>query len=94
MAPNPQVIEIAETLDAELSPSRVRGSLHGIPILLKDNLNIRDRMATMGYVFELPVNISFFGAAWSEPTLIRIAHAFKQATQMRRPLRYLPTVEP
>jgi len=33
----------------------------------------------------LPVGISFFGRAWSEPTLIRLAYAYEQATKHRRP---------
>jgi amidase len=36
-----------------------------------------------GYVYGLPVGISFFGRAWSEPTLIRLAYAFEQATKHR-----------
>ncbi len=37
-----------------------------------------------GYVFGLPVGILFSGRAWSEPTLIRIAYAYEQATLHRR----------
>ncbi|MFN1834300.1 amidase [Balneola sp. MJW-20] len=37
----------------------------------------------MGNIDGLPVNISFFGRAWSEPELIEIAYAFEQATQAR-----------
>ncbi|MGH2532207.1 MAG: amidase [Thermomicrobiales bacterium] len=48
-----------------------------------------------GDAFGLPVNISFTGRAYSEPTLIRIAHAFEQATRMRQVPRFLvPAVEP
>jgi amidase len=37
----------------------------------------------MGQVAGLPVNLSFAGGAWSEPTLIRLAYAFEQATRAR-----------
>ncbi len=43
---NPDALEIADTLDAERRESGARGSLHGIPILLKDNIDTADRMMT------------------------------------------------
>ncbi len=38
----------------------------------------------MGFIEGLPVGISFFGSAWSEPVLIEIAYAFEQGTQHRK----------
>jgi len=46
-----------------------------------------------GQVHGLPVGVSFFGGAWSEPTLIRIALAFEQATKHRRPPRFRARVD-
>jgi amidase len=45
-----------------------------------------------GWVFGLPVGISFIGRPWSEPTLLKLAFAFEQATRHRRLPRFLPTV--
>jgi amidase len=44
-----------------------------------------------GFINGLPVGISFIGAAYSEPTLIRLAYAFEQATQIRKTPEFLPT---
>lgn len=45
-----------------------------------------------GFSFGLPLGISFFGAAWSEPKLIRIAYAFEQLRQARRKPTFIATV--
>jgi amidase len=46
-----------------------------------------------GHLWGLPVGISFFGRAWSEPTLLKIAYSFEQMTKARRKPRFLPTSE-
>jgi amidase len=45
-----------------------------------------------GQVFGLPVGISFFGHAWSEPALLKLAFAFEQGTKARKPPTFRPTV--
>jgi len=47
-----------------------------------------------GYVFGLPAGILFFGRAFSEGTLLRLAHAYEQATLHRRPARLRPSLDP
>jgi amidase len=50
-----------------------------------------DITVPMGFLSGLPVGISFFGPAWSEPKLLAIAYAYEQATKHRKPPEFLPT---
>jgi len=47
----------------------------------------------VGFVNGLPVGITFFGRTWSEPTLIKLAYAFEQATLHRKAPGFLSSVE-
>jgi amidase len=51
------------------------------------NINV-----TAGHIWGLPVGISFFGRAWSEPTLLKIAYSFEQLTRARQKPRFLATI--
>ncbi len=52
-----------------------------------------DITVPMGFVFGLPVGVSFFGRAWSEPTLIKLAYSYEQATRLRKPPKFLATAD-
>src|SRR5215471_11244638 len=64
------------------------GSSNAAAVAGYPNINV-----TAGFIFGLPVGISFFGRAWSEPVLIKLTYAFEQATKARQAPRFLPTVE-
>jgi amidase len=46
-----------------------------------------------GHISGLPVGLSFFGRAYSEPVLLKIAYAFEQSTKHRRPPKFLPGID-
>ena len=64
------------------------GSSNAAAVAGYPNINV-----TAGFISGLPVGISFFGRAWSEPALIKIAFAFEQSTRLRKAPRFLPTVD-
>ena len=64
------------------------GSSNAAAVAGYPNINI-----TAGSLFGLPVGISFFGRAWSEPKLLAIAYAFEQATQARKAPKFLPKAD-
>jgi amidase len=63
------------------------GSSNAAAVAGYPNINV-----TAGYLYGLPVGISFFGRAWSEPALLKIAYAFEQLTKARQKPMFLPTI--
>ena len=64
------------------------GSSNAAAVAGYPNINV-----TAGYIYGLPIGISFFGRAWSEPTLIKLAYSFEQTTKARKAPRFLPAIE-
>lgn len=64
------------------------GSSNAAAVAGYPNINV-----PAGFLGGMPVGISFFGRAWSEPTLIKIAYAFEQTVKARKPPQFLPTLD-
>src|SRR5581483_3976303 len=62
------------------------GSSNAAAVAGYPNINV-----PAGFIFGLPVGISFFGRAWSEPTLLKIAYGFEQTVKARKSPEFLPT---
>ena len=55
---NPDALAIAEAMDAERKAGKIRGPLHGIPVLIKDNIDTADKMQTTAGALALQGNIA------------------------------------
>jgi amidase len=66
----------------------VGGSSNAAAVAGYPNINV-----PAGFVFGLPVGISFFGRAWSEPTLLKIAYGFEQTIKVRKTPALLNSTE-
>jgi amidase len=65
----------------------VGGSSNAAAVAGYPNINV-----PAGFVFGLPVGVSFFGRAWSEPALLKIAYGFEQLVKARKPPQFLAAI--
>lgn len=73
------VVPIGET---QVERNGVLGAITGFPaITVPAGFSPQSKSAPIG----VPIGIEFFGRPWSEPTLLKLAYAFEQATKYRRP---------
>ena len=66
----------------------VGGSSNAAAVAGYPNINV-----PAGFIFGLPVGISFFGRAWSEAVLLKIAYGFEQLVKARQKPQFLETAE-
>ena len=76
---NPDALQIAEDLDKEMKEGNIRGPMHGIPVILKDNIDTHDNMATTAGSRALagshPLHDSFIAKQLKEAGAVIIAKA-------------------
>jgi len=66
----------------------VGGSSNAAAVAGYPNINV-----PAGFVFGMPVGISFFGRGWTEPTLLKVAYGFEQMVKARKPPEFLATAK-
>ncbi len=66
----------------------VGGSSNAAAVAGYPNINV-----PAGFVFGLPVGISFFGRAWSDPALLKIAYGFEQLAKARKAPEFMPSIK-
>jgi len=66
----------------------VGGSSNAAAVAGYPNINV-----PAGFVFGLPVGISFFGRAWSEAALLKIAYGFEQLAKARKAPEFMPSIK-
>lgn len=64
------------------------GSSNAAAVAGYPNINV-----PAGFIFGLPVGISFFGRAWGEPALLKIAYGFEQLVKARQKPQFLQTIK-
>ncbi len=96
----------AQTLDAIIAPTNapawvtdaVNGDLGGDfstfigssgPAAVAGYVNVT---VPAGFIGPLPIGVSFIGGRWNESRLIGLAYAFEQATRVRVPPQFIPTI--
>jgi amidase len=85
---------VAPALDPAWKSDLVNGDPHGLTSCTSVSAVAGYPIVTVpaGWVDDLPVGLGVMGTAWSEPTLLRIAFAYEQATSWWRPPAYRPPV--
>jgi amidase len=85
MAPTGGPAWLTDLVDGDHSSG---GSSNAAAVAGYPNINV-----PAGFIFGLPVGISFFGGAWSEPALLKIAYGFEQLVKARQKPQFLEKVK-
>jgi amidase len=87
-APTSPVPGLTDLVNGDSSPANAE-----VPSTITSVAGYPHITVPAGYFRGLPLGVSFFGRAWSEPTLIKLAYAYEQATKHRKPPSFAPTAD-